>query len=75
MGIDHLSVARECRMLLDESMKRLENRADELAGKIGRMDRILGAVVEGSTDCPRLFILTPARGGPTVSVHSQLLSL
>ena len=55
-------------MLLDESMKRLENRANEILGKIGRMDRMLDAVVEGSSDCPRLFILTPAAGGPTASM-------
>ncbi|CAM9265537.1 unnamed protein product, partial [Laminaria digitata] len=58
--------AGSTRMLLDESMKRLENRADEILGKIGRMDRMLDAVVEGSADCPRLFILTPATDGPTL---------
>ena len=55
-----------CRLLLDEGMKRLESRADEILGKLGRMDRMLDAMVEGCTDCPRLFILTPATGGPTV---------
>ncbi|CAN0203648.1 unnamed protein product [Scytosiphon promiscuus] len=46
--------------LLDESMKRLESRADEILTKLGRMDRMLDHVVEGSADCPRLFVLTPA---------------
>ena len=54
-------------MLLGESMKRVDDRAAEILGKLGRMERILGDVVEGrSADCPRLFIITPAKGGPTV---------
>eukprot|EP00903_Cladosiphon_okamuranus_P012396 g11618.t1 len=48
------------RSFFDESMKRLESRADEMLSKLGRMDRMLDHVVEGSADCPRLFVLTPA---------------
>eukprot|EP00752_Nemacystus_decipiens_P018644 g16717.t1 len=48
------------RLLLDESMKRLESRADEMLNKLGRMDRMLDHLVEGNADCPRLFVLTPA---------------
>lgn len=55
-----------CRLLLDESMKRLESRADEILGNLGRMDRMLDSLIAGDEDCPRLFILTPAAGTPTV---------
>lgn len=59
------------RSLLDESMKRLEARADEMLNKLGRLDRMLDHVVDGSADCPRLFILTPATGSN--KVREQLL--
>lgn len=54
------------RSLLDESMQQLEGRADEILGKLGKMDRMLEALVKGDTDCPRLFILTPAKDSPAV---------
>ncbi|CAM9291972.1 unnamed protein product [Ectocarpus sp. 12 AP-2014] len=52
--------------LLDESMKRLESRADEILSKLGRMDRMLDHVVDGNADCPRLFVLTPVEGSQEI---------
>ncbi|CAM9588062.1 unnamed protein product [Ectocarpus fasciculatus] len=52
--------------LLDESMKRLESRADEILNKLGRMDRMLDHVVDGNADCPRLFVLTPVTGSQEI---------
>ncbi|CAB1101777.1 unnamed protein product [Ectocarpus sp. CCAP 1310/34] len=56
------STLPSARSLLDESMKRLEFRADEILSKLGRMDRMLDHVVDGNADCPRLFVLTPVEG-------------
>lgn len=63
------------RLLLDESMKRLESRADEMLNKLGRLDRMLDHVVDGSADCPRLFILTPATGSQTVCWRCCFLAI
>ncbi|CBJ27731.1 Ankyrin [Ectocarpus siliculosus] len=54
------------RSLLDESMKRLESRADEILSKLGRMDRMLDHLVDGNADCPRLFVLTPVEGSQEI---------
>ena len=61
------------RLFLDESMKRLESRADEMLSKLGRMDRMLDHVVEGSADCPRLFVLTPVTDVQAVGFSSGFL--
>lgn len=52
-------------------MKRLESRAAEILGNLGRMDRMLDSLVEDSLDCPHLFILTPATGTPAVSFREH----
>lgn len=54
------------RLLLNESLKRLESHADDILGNLGRIDRMLDSVLEDASDCPRLFVLTPLKGTQSV---------